>query len=109
MTKAALVLKVAGSAAELLAADDLRRQWGWPSALHGYDVGGLAGHLARAVLTLESYLDAAKPSAEPDGTDAAGYYLSGAPPRRRPGPVRRSGGCSPAPRPLFRRRGVTAA
>lgn len=76
MTKATLVLEVARSAAELLAADDVRRQWGRPSALHGYDVGGLAGHLARAVLTLESYLDAAEPSSEPDATDAAGYYVA---------------------------------
>jgi hypothetical protein len=66
-------LACAQVAEELIASDVAAERWREPSALTGYTVGGLAGHLARAVLTLDGYLDEPAPAVEP--TDAAGYYL----------------------------------
>ncbi len=68
------VLEVAELAETLLASDEVAQAWERPSALEGYTVAGLAGHLARAVLTLERYLD--EPVADAPPTDAAGYLVA---------------------------------
>ena len=67
-----LYLTVARAAEAAIADPAVPRAWGQDSALDGYTVGGLAGHLARAILTVERYLDAPVPEAET--TDAAGYF-----------------------------------
>ncbi len=71
-----LFLAVARVAAELLAGDDVRAHWQQPSALEGYTISGLAGHLARAVLTVERYLSAPEPPADREATNAAGYLVT---------------------------------
>ncbi|WP_182976861.1 maleylpyruvate isomerase N-terminal domain-containing protein [Arthrobacter cheniae] len=50
--------------------------WEDQSALEGYTVAGLAGHLARAVLTAEQYVDAPAPPGTVEATDAAGYLIA---------------------------------
>ncbi|OUM39436.1 maleylpyruvate isomerase N-terminal domain-containing protein [Arthrobacter sedimenti] len=50
--------------------------WEDQSALEGYTVAGLAGHLARGVLTVEQYMDAPEPSNTTEATDAAGYITA---------------------------------
>lgn len=66
----------AAAAEQLIASDAVGRRWQDASALEGYTVAGLAGHLSRAVLTVEPYLDAAG-RAEPDElADAAGYFVA---------------------------------
>lgn len=66
----------AAAAEQLIASDAVGRRWDDASALEGYTVAGLAGHLARAVLTVEPYLEAAG-RAEPDRlADAAGYFVA---------------------------------
>lgn len=50
--------------------------WEDRSALEGYTVAGLAGHLARGVLTVEQYLDAPAPAVSAEATDAAGYIIA---------------------------------
>lgn len=67
-------LSAAGTVAGLLRVPELARRWDEPSALPGFRVGGLAGHLARGVFTVEKYLSAAPPDGPPT-TDAAGYFL----------------------------------
>jgi uncharacterized protein (TIGR03083 family) len=71
-------LGAVAAAEELLASDDVVELWEQPSALEGYRVSGLAGHLARAVLTLEHHLDAPPPQVAADTvvTDAAGYIVA---------------------------------
>lgn len=49
--------------------------WDDDSALEGYSVGGLAGHLARGVLTVERYLERGA-GAGGHLTDAAGYLVT---------------------------------
>lgn len=93
-----LFLHVAERAEDLIAEAAVAECWDEPSALEGYTVGGLAGHLARAVLTVQRYLDTAADDAraraadvgpagpdprradrrEPDVrvTDAAGYLVA---------------------------------
>lgn len=65
---------VAGLAEQLIDSTAVRAAWEHDSALSGYTVGGLAGHLARAVLTVEQYCDL--PVQEPAAArvDAAGYF-----------------------------------
>lgn len=55
--------------------DAVADRWADASALAGWSVGGLTGHMTRAVTTVETYLDADPPSG---GTvlDPAGYFLS---------------------------------
>jgi uncharacterized protein (TIGR03083 family) len=67
-------LSAAGTVAGLLRVPELAARWDGPSALAGFRVGGLAGHLARGVFTVEKYL-AADPPDGPPTTDAAGYFL----------------------------------
>lgn len=67
-------LTTADVAERMIASPQVAEMWDEDSVLEGYTVGGLAGHLARAVLTVDRYLTQAD---EPDGepTDAAGYLL----------------------------------
>jgi uncharacterized protein (TIGR03083 family) len=71
-------LATVAAAERLLATPDLVEMWERPSALEGYRVSGLAGHLARAVLTLDGYLDVSPPTVGRDTvtTDAAGYIVA---------------------------------
>lgn len=69
-------LAAAGMAEQWIASDAVAARWEQPSALAGYTVAGLAGHLARAVLTVEQYLDAPAPATEGGDTDAAGYFAT---------------------------------
>lgn len=50
---------------------EVAERWLEPSALDGHTVGGLAAHLARAVFTVQRYLDA--PMRDGDPIVAAGY------------------------------------
>lgn len=61
-------------AVELVGSAAVAERWRLPSALDGYDVAGLAGHLGRAVLTAESYLIAADADVEAEPVDASMYY-----------------------------------
>lgn len=68
--------RCARATAELIASDAVAEAWSAPSALEGYTVAGLAGHLGRAVLTVEAYLDRPAPPADAHLTDAAGYLTA---------------------------------
>lgn len=50
--------------------------WDTPSVLAAWSVGGLAAHATRALLTVQRYLDAPRPSAGSQPVDAAGYVLA---------------------------------
>lgn len=67
-------LRCAETAAALIDSEAVSSAWESASALDGYTVGGLAGHLARAVLTVERYLDQPSPPADAELADAAGYF-----------------------------------
>lgn len=73
-------LATADVAAELLGGPEVAAAWDSPSALEGYTVAGLSGHLARAVLVVESYLDAAPDASlhdvPTDVVDASGYFAA---------------------------------
>jgi uncharacterized protein (TIGR03083 family) len=56
----------------VLASPEVARKWDGPSALPEFTVRGLAGHLLRAPLALQSYLDAPEPAGEP--IPAAAYF-----------------------------------
>ncbi|MGE5828939.1 MAG: maleylpyruvate isomerase N-terminal domain-containing protein [Micromonosporaceae bacterium] len=58
-------LAAARSAAQLLAAPAVAAGWAEPSALAGFTVGGLAGHLASQILFVPRTLDAPPPDGEP--------------------------------------------
>lgn len=58
---------------DLLSSDDVLERWDLPSALEGMDVSALAGHTARAVLTLTHYLN--QPGTG-DPMDAVAYLLT---------------------------------
>jgi hypothetical protein len=76
---APLFLTCANRAADAIGAPEVAAAWETPSALEGYTVAGLAGHLARAVLTVETYLDradAAAPTSAEGLTDASGYLVA---------------------------------
>ena len=63
----------------LLDEPDLIEGFDGPSALEEFSVRGLAGHLLRAMTSVEGYLDAAEPEADPGGVEAvsaAGYYAA---------------------------------
>jgi hypothetical protein len=66
-------LSIAALAERLIGEPVVARRWAEDSALAGYTVGGLAGHLARAVLTVDRYLDGEVVSGVP--VDAAGYFV----------------------------------
>lgn len=58
----------------LISSDAVADHWMHDSALDGYTVAGLAGHLARAVLTVDQYLNGSDPAGEP--TTPAGYFTA---------------------------------
>ncbi|MDX1448783.1 MAG: maleylpyruvate isomerase N-terminal domain-containing protein [Acidimicrobiia bacterium] len=59
----------------LLASSSVAEQWEGPSALEHMSVGALAGHLMRAVTSVDAYLD--KPVTDVGAVlDAPGYYAS---------------------------------
>lgn len=66
-------LVTAQVAEDLVASGTVADRWQNPSALSSYTVGGLAAHLARAVLTVSRYLD--RPEATGEPVDAARYFL----------------------------------
>ncbi|MGH3443436.1 MAG: maleylpyruvate isomerase N-terminal domain-containing protein [Nitriliruptorales bacterium] len=66
----------AKAAQRLIEHDAVAARWDEPSALEGYTVGGLAGHLARAALTVERYLEAPEPPPDREPADAAGYLVA---------------------------------
>lgn len=68
-------LAVAANAEDLIASDRVGELWDRPSALESYRVGALAGHLARAVLTVARYLDQPAPTGDHEPIDAAGYFV----------------------------------
>ncbi len=74
MSHSALFLDLARIVANVLASHGVRSRWNSPSALSGYEVSALAGHLARAVLVVEGYLDAPEPGEGREPSTAAGYF-----------------------------------
>jgi uncharacterized protein (TIGR03083 family) len=58
-------LTALAAARGVLASPEVARRWEGPSALAALTVRGLAGHLLRAPLALQSYLDAPEPAGEP--------------------------------------------
>jgi mycothiol maleylpyruvate isomerase-like protein len=72
-------LATAAVASGLLRDPSLARRWDDPSALDGFAVSGLAGHLAGNVSNVESFLDA-PPLPEGQPTDVVRYYLDGSDP-----------------------------
>lgn len=68
-------LETARITAELIGLDATARAWDGASALDGYTVGGLAGHLARATLTVSAYLGAGEPD-DGETMDPIAYFAS---------------------------------
>lgn len=62
-------LTCARAAHDLLRSRHVADAWDHESALPGYTVGGLAGHLGRAVLTVGGYLDQHVAAGDPVGAD----------------------------------------
>lgn len=60
-----IYLEAAESAVQVLGTADVAQAWAAESVLAGLSVGGLAGHLARSVLQVEWFLDAAVRGADP--------------------------------------------
>ena len=54
-------LETSRASHQLLESREVARHWEKPSALEQWAVSGLAGHLARAALAVETYLDAPEP------------------------------------------------
>jgi uncharacterized protein (TIGR03083 family) len=74
-TVAELFLDTVEAVRPLIASPLVAAQWEEPSALPQFSVGGLAGHLVRAVFTADSYLARPEPvDAEPIST--AAYYAA---------------------------------
>lgn len=74
MCKRDAYIQVAGRATELLADPRLGAQWDHPSALPRMTIGALAGHLGRALLQVETYLDAEPPPVDARCVTAVEYY-----------------------------------
>ena len=70
----AAYLEAANATAELLGRRELGDRWDDDSALTGFTIGSLAGHLARGVLTLYWYLDMPEP--DPPVITAPEYYAA---------------------------------
>lgn len=67
-------LHLAQQAIDLIGSPAVAQHWAAPSALAGYDVAGLAGHLGRGLATVAAYLDQpAPPGAQL--VDATEYYV----------------------------------
>lgn len=67
-------LTAARATADLLGRRELGERWDEPSVLSDFDTGALAGHLARAVLTVHWYLDMPEPDPP---VITAGEYFAG--------------------------------
>lgn len=70
----AAFLAAAAGAVNLLGRRELGDRWNDPSALEEMEIGALAGHLARAVLTVHWYLDMPEP--EPPTVTAGEYFAT---------------------------------
>lgn len=70
----ALFFVCAGHAADLITDGAVAAKWDEPSALAGYTVGGLCGHLSRAVFTVSDYIDRTPPDGVTSPSDAARYF-----------------------------------
>jgi hypothetical protein len=70
-------LAATGVARTVIAGEAVATAWEKPSALRKFSVGGLAGHLARTVLTVVDYLS--EPPAGPPTVDAAAYFVNALP------------------------------
>ena len=68
-------LATATAAIDVLSQREVATGWDRPSALAEMDVAALAGHLARAVLQVEAFLDAEAPSDDAALDDVVSYYL----------------------------------
>jgi len=73
-TLANAYLTTARRARDLIATPDVRDRWDQPSVLAEYRVAGLAGHLARSILIVDSYLSSAAPAGA-TVVDASRYYV----------------------------------
>lgn len=71
-------LAAASATTELLGRRELGEAWNEPSVLPEFEIGALAGHLGRGVLTPYWYLD--MPEAEGDPITAAAYFAAVATP-----------------------------
>ena len=71
-----IFLEMAERVEGILGSEAVAKHWQDPSALEGYSVAGLAGHLARGVLTVEKYLEAPAPFEDAGVTDADGYMVA---------------------------------
>lgn len=67
-------LATARAAADLLGRKELGEHWHEPSVLADFEIGALAGHLARGVLTVHWYLDMPEP--DPPTLTAGEYYAA---------------------------------
>lgn len=70
-----LFFACAESTVELISTSAVATRWNEPSALAGYTVGGLCGHLSRAVSTVGGYLDRT-PATGGTPLDAAEYFAA---------------------------------
>lgn len=68
-------MESAGACRSVLASPRVTEGWDRPSALDEMTVGALAGHLMRAVTSVDAYLDVPVPEGDVP-LDAAGYFLS---------------------------------
>ncbi|HZQ28032.1 MAG TPA: maleylpyruvate isomerase N-terminal domain-containing protein [Acidimicrobiales bacterium] len=71
----AMFLATSRVALDLLGRPEVGKAWDEPSALAEFTVRGLAGHLTRAVGSVEAYLDRDEPPAD-QVIDAAHYYAA---------------------------------
>ncbi|WP_161628700.1 maleylpyruvate isomerase N-terminal domain-containing protein [Nocardiopsis salina] len=69
-------LRTAEAAERLLRHPTVASRWNAPSSLDGYTVGALSGHLARAVQTVLTCLDAPESSSGRAPSEAADYFLT---------------------------------
>ena len=78
ISRRGIYLATAGTAVELMRAPELAAGWHGPSVLQGWAVSGLTGHLARAVTTVEQYLDT-NPGEEGPASTPSQYYETALP------------------------------
>lgn len=72
-----LILDVGRGVIELLQSEAVEESWDQPSALEGYTVGALAGHLSRGLLTVDKYLSSGPPTVpDPVLISAARYFAT---------------------------------
>ncbi|MGI8847337.1 MAG: maleylpyruvate isomerase N-terminal domain-containing protein [Candidatus Dormibacteria bacterium] len=69
-------LAAAGAARPILGLPEVLERWEEPSALARMSIGALAAHLARAVSTVETYLDKNVRHSGEEPMSAAGYYAA---------------------------------